>query len=169
MSRYSNHMLACSTTACLLVSATVATRGGDAGPPGHLETGNEISRSATNTFGRPIVYTNRLSLTLGPDDRSSWSAGYDTNRVWTNDVPLVAQSGNAEAQVRLAKCLHDGTHGFPTNAVQAYALAAIAASQGQDEAKHLVEQWQATMSAKDIAAGKAAAAALAHGDRKKQR
>lgn len=80
---------------------------------------------------------------------------------------LAAESGDAQAQVGLAICLHDGMHGFATNRVQAYKWAAVAASQGYRKAEQLVNEWQASMSPKDVAAGKAAAAAFTPHDKKK--
>jgi hypothetical protein len=71
-----------------------------------------------------------------------------------------------KSQVCLAICLHDGMHGFSTNRVQAYKWAAVAASQGHYKAKHLVEEWQASLSPKDVAAGKAAAAFVPRDKRK---
>lgn len=165
-------MLVCSFVACWLVGAGSA-RAGDLiqlKPPGER---NWASGSASNSVGQPIVWSNRLSLTLEPGDKTTWVAGYVTNSVehekaWTNRVSLAAESGDAEAQVSLAICLHDGRHGFSTNRVQAYKWAAVAASQGHYKAKHLVDDWQASMSPKDVAAGKAAAAAFTPRDKKKQ-
>jgi hypothetical protein len=112
-------------------------------------------------------------IQLKPPKERTWVTGYVTNaaereKVWTNRVSQAAESGDAAAQVSLAICLHDGMHGFSTNRVQAYKWAALAAVHGDYKAKHLVEEWQASMSPKDVAAGKAAAAAFTPRDKTKQ-
>jgi hypothetical protein len=164
--------LVCSLVACWFLGLA-PIRAGDLNqlkPPG------EQTRAAgysTNTFEEHFVDTNRLKLRLEPSGKTSWAAGYVTDivvdeKAWTNRVSLAAESGDTQAQVSLAMCLHDGMHGFATNRVQAYKWAAVAASQGYYKAKRLVEEWQASMSPEDVAAGKAAAGAFTPRDKKKQ-
>jgi hypothetical protein len=165
-------ILVCSSLACWLVGAAAA-RAGDLiqlKPPAER---TWASGSVSNSVGQPIVWTNHLSLTAEPGGEPTWVAGYVTNsveheRAWTNRVSLAAESGDADAQASLALCLHDGRHGFSTNLVQAYKWAAVAAAHGHYKAKRLVDEWQASMSPKDVAAGKAAAAAFTPRDKKKQ-
>lgn len=148
--------------ACWFVGAA-PMRAGDLDqlkPPGDQ---TKAAGYSTNTFEEHFIVTNHLKLRLEPRNETSWVAGYVTNSVdhenaWTNRVRLAAESGDAQAQVSLAIWLHDGTHGFSTNRVQAYKWAVVAAWQGYYKARHLVEEWQASMSPKDVAAGKAAAA-----------
>jgi len=162
----------CSSTACWLVAAAAAQAGDllQLKPPPEQ---TWASGSISNTVGQPIVWTNHLSLRVEPSGERTWVAGYVTNaaeqeKVWTNRFSQAAESGDADAQVSLALYLHDGRHGFPTNRVQAYKWAAVAAAHGHYKAKRLVDEWQASMSPKDVAAGKAAAAAFTPRDKKKQ-
>ncbi len=111
--------LVCSLAACWLVSAA-SVRGGDLDQlkPTGEQTG--ATGHSTNTLEEHFINTNRLKLRLEPRGETSWVAGYVTNSVehekaWTNRVSLAAESGDAQAQVSLAICLHDGLHGFATN------------------------------------------------------
>ena len=126
--------LVCSFVVCWLLGAAPMRAGGldQLKPPGE-KTG--AAPYSTNTFEAHFVDTNRLKLKLEPNGKTSWVAGYATDivvdeKAWTNHVNLAAESGDAQAQVSLAICLHDGMHGFATNRVQAYKWAAVAASQG---------------------------------------
>ncbi len=150
--------------ACWLASAALPGRADDLVQLKPSETPGAASASVSNTLGQPIVWTNHLSLRVEPGE-TTWVAGYVTNnaeqeKAFTNRVSQAAEAGDAEAQVSLALCLHDGRHGFRTNRVQAYKWAAVAASQGHSKAKRLVAEWQASMSTNDVAAGKAAAMAF---------
>jgi TPR repeat protein len=173
MKHWNHRAVACSAVTWLLIAAAVEAPAGEPGPVGAPEEGGGTSRSMDNSLGQPIVYTDHLSLTRRPGD-VTWAAGYDTNRVSTNGVSVAAQSGDAEAQVSLAVWLHDGRHGFPTNTIQAYKWAVIAASQNQSAhaqyaARHLLDEWRPAMSTNDVAAGEAAAAAARSArDKKKQ-
>jgi hypothetical protein len=192
-------ILACSSVVYCIASAGVVAWAGNPVSPEPPEKPAAIVGAVSNDFGQPIVWTNHLSLGAEPTDRyrleysqkyyaspadapgkeTTWAAGYVTNgvaydRAWTNRVGLAAQSGDADAQVSLAICLHDGRHGFPTNTIQAYKWAAIAASQSlsahaQYVARRLLNDWRPAMSTNDVAAGEAAAAAaLGTRDKKKQ-
>jgi hypothetical protein len=197
--QYSFNRLVCSAVAYCVVGAGVMAWAGDPVSPEPAEKPTAVVGAVSNSLRQPIVWTNHLSLKAEPTDRyrieyslkyyesppgglgdqTTWAAGYLTNsladeRAWTNRVSLGAQSGDAEAQVSLAICLHDGRHGFPTNTIQAYKWAVIAASQGQSAraqfvARRLLNDWRTGMSTNDVAAGEAAAAeALSARGKKKQ-
>jgi TPR repeat protein len=66
-----------------------------------------------------------------------------------------AETGDLDAQERLASALWEDS---PTNHVEAYKWAAIAASQGRKSGKDLVREFELFMTLDEVAQGKAASA-----------
>jgi tetratricopeptide (TPR) repeat protein len=83
----------------------------------------------------------------------------DFNKVETT-VDLIslrqsAESGDPKAQIQLACFLNDGTHGCPTNRVEAYKWAALGAAQGNKDAHYLVQELELFMAPTDLSLAKA--------------
>jgi hypothetical protein len=79
------------------------------------------------------------------------------------EIPMLkgkAESWDADAQERLAVSLYEDKRGFATNRVEAYKWAAVAASQGRNSAKHLVQEFELFMTPDEVSQGKAAAELL---------
>ena len=66
-----------------------------------------------------------------------------------------AESGDAKAQATLAGFLNEGSHGCPTNRVEAYKWAALAESGGNKDGHYLVQEIELFMAPVDLSQAKA--------------
>jgi tetratricopeptide (TPR) repeat protein len=82
------------------------------------------------------------------------SSGAQTN-VDLAAVKQSAESGDANAQARLAAFLNEGSHGCATNHVEAYKWAALATYQGHKDYKYLVRELELFMTPADLSTAKA--------------
>jgi TPR repeat protein len=67
-----------------------------------------------------------------------------------------AESGEAKAQIQLSGYLNDGSHGCPTNRVEAYKWAALAEAQGNREGRYLVQELRLFLTPEEISKGQEA-------------
>ncbi|HXU79250.1 MAG TPA: hypothetical protein VN794_21910 [Methylomirabilota bacterium] len=75
------------------------------------------------------------------------------------DLEHAAQSGDLNAQTRLAAALYSG-QSRTTNFISAYQWASVAAARGSTEARHLIREMELFLSPTNLAEGRAAATAL---------
>ena len=75
------------------------------------------------------------------------------------DLEHAAQSGDLNAQTRLAAALYSG-QSRTTNFISAYQWAFVAAARGSTEARHLIREMELFLSPTNLAEGRAAATAL---------
>jgi hypothetical protein len=71
-----------------------------------------------------------------------------------------AESGNAQAQLRLGTCLYDGKHGVPASPAEAYKWTLLAVTNGVREARYLAGEMEVFLTAEQLKQGRSAAAAF---------
>jgi TPR repeat protein len=91
---------------------------------------------------------------------SAAKSGAVTNTFDLAQIRRSADAGDVESQAHLAHLYFTGTHGCPTNMVEAYKWASLAVGQGNKPAKYLIQELELFMSPGEIARAKANAEAF---------